>query len=79
MGRVVSARTVSIPTHAISTTDFNLTAENAEALYTWGNEAASAFFDDPVQQTYLNSFGHAVAPAAAGATEAPLPASASTT
>jgi NTE family protein len=79
MGRVVTARTVSIPTHEISTTDFNLTAENAEALYTWGRAAASTFFDDPVQQTYLNSFGQSVVPAAAGATEAAVPASASAT
>ena len=66
LAHTVSARTVSIPTHAISTTDFNLSQENAQALYGWGKDAASAFFQDPAQKTYLNSFGQAV-----GSTPAP--------
>jgi NTE family protein len=57
MSRASSSRTVSIPTHGISTTNFNLTPEDAQALYTWGNDAASAFFNDPAQETYRNSFG----------------------
>ena len=31
-----------------------------QALYGWGKDAASAFFQDPAQKTYLNSFGQAV-------------------
>jgi NTE family protein len=75
MAHIVSARTVSIPTHAISTTDFNLTADNASSLYTWGQDAASAFFTNPAQQEYLNSFGKSVgAPAAEQANPAvPVP------
>jgi NTE family protein len=60
LAHAVSARTVSIPTHAISTTDFNLTAENADALYGWGKDAAATFFNAPEQQKYLNGFGSAV-------------------
>ena len=68
MAHTVSARTVSIPTHAISTTDFNLTQDDAQSLYGWGNDAATAFFNDPAQKSYLNSFGQAV-----GATPAAEP------
>jgi NTE family protein len=77
MAHTVSARTVSIPTHAISTTDFNLTQENAQSLYGWGKDAASAFFNDPSQKSYLNSFGQAVAapPAPAETRAVPLGAS----
>ncbi|HJX48099.1 MAG TPA: patatin-like phospholipase family protein [Gaiellaceae bacterium] len=57
MEQVVSARTVSIPTHAISTTNFGLTHTDANNLYGWGETAAQTFFNDPKQQTYLNSFG----------------------
>jgi hypothetical protein len=57
MEQVVSARTVSIPTHAISTTDFGLSKQDATELYGWGESAARAFFTDPQQQDYLNSFG----------------------
>jgi NTE family protein len=76
MGQAVSARTVSIPTHAVSTTDFNLSPENASSLYTWGNEAASAFFNDPVQMTYLNSFGKAPVTAPTSGAKEAVPASA---
>jgi NTE family protein len=77
MAHTVSARTVSIPTHAISTTDFNLTQENAQSLYGWGKDAASAFFNDPSQKSYLNSFGQAVAapPVPAESRAVPLGAS----
>ena len=57
MEQVVSARTVSIPTHEISTTDFGLTASDANNLYQWGLDAAHGFFTDPDQLAYLNSFG----------------------
>jgi NTE family protein len=67
MEQVVSARTVSIPTHAIATTDFGLTRAEADDLYAWGLEAAHAFFAAPDQQTYLNSFGKAVEAAPASA------------
>jgi NTE family protein len=60
MEHVVSARTVSIPTHAISTTNFGLTQEEADDLYGWGQAAAHAFFSDPAQRQYLNSFGKPV-------------------
>ncbi len=77
MGQAVSARTVSIPTHDVSTTDFNLSPEHASSLYTWGNDAASAFFNDPAQKGYLNSFGQSLAPPAT--TAAPPPAAAPAT
>lgn len=57
MQQVVSARTVSIPTHAISTTNFGLSRAEADDLYAWGDSAAHAFFSNPAQQAYLNSFG----------------------
>jgi NTE family protein len=76
MSHIVSARTVSIPTHAISTTDFNLTPENASSLYGWGKDAASAFFNDPAQKNYLNTFGQTVALGAPAAAAPAVPAAA---
>lgn len=67
MERVVSARTVSIPTHGIATTDFGLTRDAAESLYEWGRDAARAFFAAPDQRAYLNAFGETPA-ATPGAT-----------
>jgi hypothetical protein len=61
MEQVVSARTVSIPTHQISTTDFGLTRAEADSLYAWGVNAAHDFFTSPDQQAYLNSFGKTLA------------------
>ena len=61
MEQVVSARTVSIPTHQISTTDFGLTRAQADSLYAWGVNAAHDFFTAPDQQAYLNSFGKSLA------------------
>jgi NTE family protein len=55
--QVVSARTVSIPTHSISTTNFGLTHADADNLYSWGQTAAHSFFTAKEQQEYLNSFG----------------------
>jgi hypothetical protein len=60
MEQIVSARTVSIPTHDISTTNFGLTRADADNLYSWGQAAAHAFFTNPEQQAYLNSFGKTV-------------------
>jgi NTE family protein len=57
MEHVVSARTVSIPTRAIATTDFGLRQQDADDLYRWGEAAAGGFFEDPAQRQYLNSFG----------------------
>jgi NTE family protein len=65
MEQVVAARTVSIPTHQISTTDFGLTRADADSLYAWGVNAAHDFFTAPDQQAYLNSFGQTVAEAEA--------------
>jgi hypothetical protein len=68
MEQVVSARTVSIPTHQIGTTDFGLTEAEADSLYAWGVNAAHDFFTAPDQQDYLNSFGQNLAePVAVGA------------
>ncbi len=55
--QALSARTVSIPTHDISTTNFGLTRTDADNLYGWGNAAAHTFFTTPEVQTYLRSFG----------------------
>jgi NTE family protein len=44
LSRATSARTVSIPTRAIGTTDFGLSKEDAQRLYDWGTEAAERFF-----------------------------------
>jgi NTE family protein len=60
MEQVVSARTVSIPTHQISTTNFGLTRAEAESLYAWGVNAAHDFFTAPDQEAYLNSFGQSL-------------------
>jgi NTE family protein len=57
MEHVVSARTVSIPTHNISTTNFGITRTDADNLYSWGKTAAHAFFTDAKQASYLNEFG----------------------
>jgi NTE family protein len=73
MEQVVSARTVSIPTHAISTTDFGLSKEDADDLYGWGESAAHAFFTDPQQQEYLNSFGKTIPAPAQTQTQKAVP------
>jgi NTE family protein len=74
MEQVVSARTVSIPTHQISTTDFGLTKSDADALYAWGVNAAHDFFTAPDQVAYLNSFGQTLAPAPATDAKPPVQA-----
>ena len=60
MEKIVSARTVSIPTHDIATTDFGLTPTDAGNLYSWGEASAGAFFASPWVQNYLNSFGQTI-------------------
>jgi len=57
LSHATSARTVSVPTHQIATTDFGLTRAEADSLYAWGVNAAHDFFTAPDQQAYLNSFG----------------------
>ena len=57
LSHATSARTVSVPTHQISTTDFGLTRAEADSLYAWGVNAAHDFFTAPDQRAYLNSFG----------------------
>jgi NTE family protein len=69
LAHVVSARTVSIPTHDVKTTNFNLTAAEADGLYEWGEASARAFFADEPQQTYLNSFAPVAKPAVTTAQE----------
>jgi NTE family protein len=61
MLEAVSARTVSIPTHDVQTTNFNLKPAQAQDLYTWGHDAAHAFFTAPAQQEYLAQFEAAAA------------------
>jgi NTE family protein len=68
--RMTAARTVSIPTHAIKTTQFGLSAQEADDLYRWGYEEAKAFFRSAEQREYMNSFGQAPETAA----PAPAPA-----
>jgi NTE family protein len=60
LSHATSARTVSIPTHQISTTDFGLTRAEADSLYAWGVNAAHDFFTAPDQKAYVNSFGKAL-------------------
>ena len=52
-----SSRTVSLPTHHISTTNFNLTKDDADNLYKWGYDAATTFFQAAAQKAYINSLG----------------------
>jgi NTE family protein len=61
LGGAAYARTVSIPTHDVKTTDFNLSADTAQALYSWGEEAARRFFKSPKVREYQNSFGERLA------------------
>lgn len=58
--QAVGSRTVSIPTLGVATTDFNLSAADADQLYASGKGSAHAFFTDPNQRTYMNSFGRAL-------------------
>jgi NTE family protein len=60
LSNATSARTVSIPTHQIATTNFGLTRAEADSLYAWGVNAAHDFFTAPDQKAYVNSFGLAL-------------------
>ena len=64
LSHATSARTVSIPTHEISTTDFGLRPADADSLYAWGLNAAHDFFTAPAQEAYINSFGKTLEPPA---------------
>jgi NTE family protein len=55
--QAVGSRTVNIPTLGVATTDFNLSAEDATALYRSGLDTTCAFFTNPSQQAYMNAFG----------------------
>jgi NTE family protein len=61
LGGAAYARTISIPTHDVKTTDFNLSADKAEELYRWGEKAARGFFLSPKLREYQNSFGERLA------------------
>lgn len=56
LGAAASARTVSIPTGTIATTDFGLTPEQAEGLFTTGRERARLFFTSDNTSSYLELF-----------------------
>jgi NTE family protein len=66
VGRVTTARTVSIATRSIQTTNFDLTKKQADDLYRWGYEESKRFFQG--QREYINSFGQAPETVAATAT-----------
>jgi NTE family protein len=56
LGRATSARTVSIPTRSIGTTDFGLSKADADHLYQWGVEAAEHFFESDETKAHLADF-----------------------
>ena len=66
LGRVTSARTVSIPTRDVETTNFNLTEREADELYGWGYEEAVRFFESAETRAYVDSIE-------AAREEAPVP------
>ena len=66
--QAVGSRSVSIPTFGVATTDFNLSAADADQLYTSGLDSAHAFFTNPSQTAYINSFGRSLPAATAART-----------
>jgi NTE family protein len=50
-----SVRTINIGTRRISTTDFGLTKQEANALYGWGHDAAMSFFARESTREYLGA------------------------
>jgi NTE family protein len=56
LGAATSARTVSIPTGTIATTDFGLTSQQAEGLFADGQKHARDFFDSDDTKSYLAAF-----------------------
>jgi NTE family protein len=59
LGRATSARTVSIPTGAIATTDFALTPQDAKQLFERGETRAQEFFESEETRRYLEEFAAA--------------------
>jgi len=49
-------RSISIPTGSVGTTDFDLTEEQKEWLFSSGYKAAEAFFADPQVKAWLGGF-----------------------
>jgi NTE family protein len=75
LGRTTSARTVSIPTQAVKTTNFDLTKKEADDLYSWGYDETVAFFASPDTRTYVEAIERRRAEdEAAARAEAPAPA-----
>jgi len=62
-------RSIDIPTGSIGTTDFDLTAEQKEWLFTSGQQAAAAFLAAPATKTWLESFPTLMSAAEVAATE----------
>jgi NTE family protein len=56
LSRATNARTVSIPTRTIGTTQFGLTKEDADRLYQWGGDAARLFFESDAVRKHLANF-----------------------
>jgi NTE family protein len=67
--RSTAARTVSIPTGRVGTTQFSLSKDEAEQLYRSGLERAGAFFGSDETRAYLERF----AERAAGKAERAVP------
>jgi NTE family protein len=69
LGAAAGARTVSIPTGTIATTDFRLKEAQADELYERGRTRAQAFFTSDETRRYLEEFARRQAgePALAGA------------
>lgn len=56
LGAATSARTVSVPTGTIATTDFGLTQDQAETLFETGRARAAEFFRSDATRRYLEAF-----------------------
>jgi NTE family protein len=56
LGAATSARTVSIPTGTIATTDFGLTQAQAETLFKTGRSRAAEFFNSEATKRYVEAF-----------------------
>lgn len=55
-------RTVAIPSLGVGTTEFGLSPERAQALYTSGREAAAHFLETWDFEVYVRTFRHGVPP-----------------
>ena len=67
----VGSRSASIPTGAVATTDFDLSADDAEGLSASGRSSAHAFVTSQSQQAYMNSFGHSLPTGGSGVPRQP--------